>query len=208
MKKIITVAFVGRSGSGKSLAVKYFQSKGVSSIDCDILARRVVDTGSSCLIELTMEFGDDILNPDGTLNRTALAAKAFNNMDSKTKLDSITHPYILLELQNELDILTEKGEKLCVIEAPALFESGLNENVDKIVLISSEYENLVNRITSRDEIDIKQAKTRIDIQLDDETLVNKVDFVIYNNGSDQDFFSSLDILYENIQEYICITDKE
>lgn len=201
MKKIFTIAFVGRSGAGKSYAANYLRSKGVKTIDCDDLAKRVVEVQFDCLGELAIEFGDDILYEDGTLNRQMLAMKAFSNAEQKSKLDRITHPYILSELNNELKKLELAGESFCIIEAAALFESKQQDSIDKIVLISSSYESCFERIIERDSIDKEKASMRLAMQMKDNELLDKVDMVIYNNGSKEDFEKKLNILFDKLQEW-------
>lgn len=202
--RIYTVAFTGRSGSGKSFAAGYFRKKGIPSIDCDLLAARVLKAGSGCLDELATAFGTDIINPDGKLNRRLLASRAFGSRESKHILDGITHPYILVELKKEIDILQKAGERLCIIEAPALLESGLQESVDSVVLFISPESDLIARIVQRDAIDREDAGQRIKMQIEESLLKEIADYIVYNNGTIPEFTGELDKLYGKLVEWSSI----
>lgn len=194
MSRVFTVAFTGNSGAGKSLAAEYLGRKGIPSIDCDVLARKVVEVGSPCLDELITEFGKTILNEDGTLNRKELANIAFSDISKKQKLDSITHPYIIAEVEKELEVLRNAGTKICIIEAPALIESGFYKNVDMIVLIGSSRETLISRISKRDSISNYDAKKRIDSQVNDSETKTIADYTIDNDGTYDEYIEKLEKL--------------
>lgn len=201
MSQIYTIAFVGRSGVGKTYAARYLKTKGIKQIDCDQLAHRVTSNGTDCLKALVDEFGTDIVDADGSLIRSKLARIAFSDETKKKRLDSITHPYIISELNKELKILEHQGEKRCIIEAPALVESGLDAYVDRIILIRAPRDEVIDRIYNRDNISLNRIVDRLNSQLEDSELSEIADAVVDNNSSLDEFERKLDDIYDSIIEW-------
>jgi len=111
------VCVTGLTGSGKSTLCRLLAQKGLPVIYSDQVARQVVEKGSPCLEELAKTFGE-ILMPDGSLNRAALAKAAFCSPEKTAQLNRITHPYIMARIRAEIHRLFEKGEPIVVIESP------------------------------------------------------------------------------------------
>lgn len=174
---------------------------GIPAVDGDRISREVVTPGSDCLRELADEFGGGILNNDGTLNRRLLADICFSDADKKRKLDRITHPYIIRVMLAEFERLKDEGHGVCVVEAPALIESGLLCYCDKVVLVSADAEKQEERIISRDGLTEKQAKSRLNAQLTKHDLGGIADYEITNNGSMREFEKQLDKLVELIEQW-------
>ena len=97
MGKALVIGLTGPIGSGKSAVAKLFCENGYVSVDADKLAKKVVEKGSLTLQKLAKNFGDEIINPDGTLNRKMLAKKAFSSKESTALLNSITHLFYLFK---------------------------------------------------------------------------------------------------------------
>ena len=108
MDKSLVIGLTGPIGSGKSVVASIFCDRGYVVIDADKFAKKVVEKGSSTLSELAKNFGDEIINPDGTLNRKMLAQKAFSSKESTSLLNSITHPAILTLVKKEIICLRLK----------------------------------------------------------------------------------------------------
>jgi dephospho-CoA kinase len=180
---LFVLGLTGASGSGKSFATSVLEQDGFFVIDADKTARKVVESGSPCLNDLSEVFGVEIINADGTLNRKLLAKNAFANKSSLEKLNSITHPFITKEINSELAILEQKGESLVVLDAPTLFESGADSICDTILAIIAPKELCLKRIVERDLITIEQAKERINAQPIDEYYTSRAEYVIMNNDN-------------------------
>ena len=98
------IGLCGRSGSGKTTAAQTFRRLGCDIIDADEVARAVMGAGSPCLSELSEQFGNDIILADGTLDRKLLASRAFCDREKAALLNSITHKYIVREIDNRINI--------------------------------------------------------------------------------------------------------
>ena len=177
----IIVGLTGPTGAGKSSASAVCAALGVKHIDCDIIARKATETGAKGLLAVINAFGEDILNTDGSLNRKALAEKAFKNAES-TKLLNET----LLPIIKEM-VLAEIDQDFVLLDAPTLFESGVDEICNKTVAVLSDKEIRLKRILARDNITKEQALLRINAGKPDEFYKEKCDFVIYNNADEHTF---------------------
>ncbi len=179
MKKII--GLTGPSGAGKSTAANVFRACGAHTIDADIVARRVVEKGKPALKEIKNAFGEQVILLSGELNRPALAEIVFHSPEELHKLNLITHKYIIEEIKREIEAAREK---LVLIDAAVLFESGLDKLCDCVVCITAGRELRIKRIMERDGLSKQKAQDRINAQNGDEFYISRSDFHIENNGSD------------------------
>lgn len=167
------IALTGGIGSGKSTVAAEWVSLGATEIDADVLAREVVVPGTVGLDLVAREFGQDILNPDGTLNRSALAAKAFSSEEARKKLEAILHPLI----QKRAAELVKKAPGIVVYTIPLLAETQSPLRFDKVVTISCPEEVRVERLIRRG-LTEEDARRRIAAQATDEQREKKADIVI------------------------------
>ncbi len=201
MKRFYVAALTGRSGSGKSYASEYLRTKGIPTVDGDLVAREVVKPGEKCLRELVRAFGEEILFPDGTLNRRMLGDLCFSDPKKKEKLDEITHPCIIERMLELFEQLRKQGYRYSLVEAAAVIESGLYAVCDKLIMITSDRESQIARIMRRDQLSREQAQTRIDAQIREDELRRLCDVVIVNDGSIEDFNKKLDSLAVQLEEW-------
>lgn len=177
MKK--TVALTGKTGAGKSTVSDYLRKKGAYIIDGDIIAREVLQTDENLLAELCSKFGEDILNSDKTLNRRALAEKAFSSAEKTELLNSVMHPAINNKIQRKTDEAFEKYD-VVIVDAAAIIESGFADKCDLLVTVHAPEDIRKERIIKRDNMTEKDALIRIKGQKDDNFYLDKADFVINN----------------------------
>ena len=189
----IIIGLTGPTGAGKSSAAKVCSSLGIKHINCDILARAAVEKGTDGLKAVVLVFGCDVLNTDGTLNRKVLAQKAFKDIESTTLLNETLLPHIEKLVMNEIE-----GEYV-LLDAPTLFESGINKICNKTIAVLADKEIRLNRIIGRDNITNEQAVLRINAGKTDDFYKENCDFVIYNNNDENTFINE----FSNILKEIC-----
>lgn len=177
----IIVGLTGPTGAGKSSAATLCKSLGIKHIDCDIIARKATEKGEEGLLAVVKVFGEDILNNDGTLNRKALAEKAFKDKDSTALLNQTLLPII------KKMVMAEIKDDNVLLDAPTLFESGVNEICSKTVAVLSDKDLRLKRILARDNITTEQALLRINAGKSDDFYKEKCNFVIYNNSDENTF---------------------
>lgn len=174
---------VGRSGSGKSTASDIFRKNGIFVVDCDKVAAEVL-FDNAVIEKLANAFGKDIVT-DGAVDKKTLAVRAFADKESLEKLNSITHPAILEELEKRI-----AGKDICVLDAPTLFESGAYRMCDKIIAVISDDEDCKRRLVMRDGTDEEMIDRRLAMQISNEYLKEKADILLENYGTEKEFEKS------------------
>jgi dephospho-CoA kinase len=191
------IGLTGGMGAGKGYCSKIFANHGIKSLDTDLVSRDVCKAGSDCLSSLAARFGDHIINPDGSLNRKALAEIAFASEGNTSDLNAITHKYIIAECKSWLNARRDAGDFAAIIDAPLLYESGLDSICDYVVAVIADDELRISRAMARDNITRDQAIARMQKQKDNSFFISNADFVISNNDTD-DVISQIDLVIETI----------
>lgn len=179
MKKI---GLTGGIGSGKSTVAAMLAEAGFRVVDADRIAREIMEPGSPVLAKVADEFGHDVLNTDGSLDRAELARRAFANTDSTQHLNAITHPAIRAESHRQFMQAEADGIAVAVYDMPLLIELGLNKDMDLTVVVDVAAEERVRRLVASRGLDEADARARIKQQIDDDARKSAADWVIDNNG--------------------------
>lgn len=198
MSFLIVIGLTGSTGAGKGSVCRAFLNYNINSIDTDQTSRSVCDIGKPCLNELTEAFGDQILNPDKSLNRKALANIAFSDTEKHLTLNKITHKHILNEVRDWLEIEKSNGKNAAIVDAPLLFESGFDKECDVIIAVTADKETRIKRIITRDNITLDEANLRISKQHDDIFYTKNADYVIVNNEKLDDVNIQVDNIYKSL----------
>ncbi len=174
------IGLCGGSGSGKSSLARCMAAFGAQVIDADNIARALTSKNSSLLPTLREVFGDSIFSPEGTLNRSALAALVFSNPEKLKQLNDIMHPAITKEIQNQLK---SSQANIIVIDAAVLHQAGLEQLCDITVYVTAPKELRIKRIMVRDGISRQAAQARINAQPTEEEYQRAADLTVCNDGS-------------------------
>lgn len=169
------VGLTGPTGAGKSSVTAVAENLGFKIVDCDKLSRVAVEKGSEGLLAVVDAFGDEVLNDDKTLNRAALAQKAFSTPENTELLNKTLLPYIMTLVKAELDC------DLVLLDAPTLFESGADNLCDEVIAVISDEKTRLDRIMARDNIDEEAALLRIKAGKPDEFYIEKTNNIVYND---------------------------
>ncbi len=184
------IGLTGQSGSGKGTLAALFFEAGIPVVDADAVYHELLIPPSPCLDELRAEFTDDILNPDGTLNRPALAALVFGHSDAAKarlrRLNEITHRYVTERTIALLDGYAAQGYKAAVIDAPLLIEAGLHQRCDRVIAVLADRDVRIDRLMARDGLGRERVLARLDAQPDVSFYIDHADILVYNNGTEQD----------------------
>lgn len=185
MRKAIKVGLTGTTGAGKSTISEELKKYGYAIIDADAVARLATEKGSPLLPKLAEAFGQDVLNGDGTLNRKALAKRAFGTPEATKLLNDITHPEIIRLIEKKINGAFWDGYEAVIIDAPQLFESKMAYQCNFIVSVVAPRDIRIKRIMERDELTQEEAERRINSQLSDDFFRENSDVVIENDGDEQ-----------------------
>src|SRR6516225_8997348 len=181
---MLRIGLTGGIGAGKSVLSATFAQCGGIIVDGDVIAREVVEPGTEGLASLVDAFGDDILLPDGSLDRPALAAKAFRDDGARNKLNGIVHPLVG---KRRAEIIAAVSDDAVVVEdIPLLVESGMAPLFPLVVIVHAEVEVRLRRLVEQRGMSEEDARARIAAQADDEQRRAVADIWLDNSGTQED----------------------
>ncbi|ABO67997.1 dephospho-CoA kinase [Geobacillus thermodenitrificans] len=179
----VTIGLTGGIASGKSTVSAMMRELGLPVIDADEAARAVVEPGEEAYRQIVATFGPDILQMNGEIDRAKLGAIVFNNEQERKKLNAIVHPAVRRKMLAEKEELIRSGAKTVVLDIPLLFESGLTDWVDKVLVVYVDDDVQLCRLMARNGFTEEEAIARIRAQWPLEEKVKRGDAVIDNNGT-------------------------
>ncbi|MBF6066355.1 dephospho-CoA kinase [Nocardia terpenica] len=177
---MLRIGLTGGMGAGKSTVARMLVERGVVLVDSDAIAREVVAPGTEGLAALVAAFGPEILAADGSLDRPALAARAFADDEARATLNGITHP--LVGRRTAEIIAAAPADAIVVQDIPLLVENGLGSLMNLVVVVLAETETRIRRLTEFRGIDRDDALARIRAQATDEQRRAAADVLLDNNG--------------------------
>lgn len=195
---VCIIGLTGMSGAGKTTACEVFADCGVDIINCDTVARVVVEKGKPALAELTAQFGSDILLPDGNLDRKRMGNIIFSDALARNIFNDIIYPFISYEMVIMTVKYIKSGSEFILLDAPTLFESGTDSFCDIIVSVVAEREDSIKRIMLRDNLSRKEAENRLSSQSDADFYRQKSDFCVVNNGTREELKQKIRDIFGSI----------
>jgi len=178
---MLRIGLTGGIGAGKSAVSAQFSQCGGVVVDGDVIAREVVEPGTEGLAALVDAFGDDILLPDGALNRPALAAKAFSSDETRATLNGIVHPLVG---KRRAELIAAVPEDSVVVEdIPLLVESGMAPMFPLVVVVFADAEVRLARLVQQRGMAEDDARARIAAQASDEQRRAVADVWLDNSGT-------------------------
>ena len=176
------IGLTGQSGAGKTTVSKVFQENGYEVLNADLIARNLQENDAVIDI-LAQEFGQQVITDEGKLNRKVLANIVFSDEKELEKLNNVMFPLVMHQVLQ----LSEKTDKdKILLDAPQLFESGANKMCYFTLAVTAPRETLITRIMNRDNITEEMANKRLSKQYTEEFFKENADFVINNNGSEEE----------------------
>jgi len=176
---MLRVGLTGSIGVGKTFVASIFIELGCHVLDADLTAREVVMPGTPGLRAITHEFGEEILNTDGTLDRKRLGALIFADENRRQRLNHILHPFIIArqdEILREWEREDPKG--IGIVDAALMIESGGYKRFDKLIVVHCRPEVQLERLMLRDKLSREEAERRINSQMPQEEKQKFADYLI------------------------------
>ena len=176
------VGVTGSSGAGKTEACKILEKKyDAEIIDADEVAKKLSKKGTLYLNSIVDSFGQDIVYKNGALNRKKLASMIYEDDKKREQLNECTFDYIVQEIKNRINNIDHK--EVILIDAPLLFESGLDSICDMVIVILANREEQIVRICRRDKITKEEAQKRLNAQNSNAFFEESGDMQIKNDGT-------------------------
>lgn len=179
---IKVIGLTGNSGSGKGYISELLKEYGIRSVDTDALVHRLYQNNGECKDELRKNFGDSVFDSEDNIDRKKLAQIVFSDHFKLSLLNKIVHKYVIKQCDIEISKADKRLERAIVIDAPQLFEAGMDETCDIIIAAVADENVRIKRIVERDRISYSDACIRIKNQHLNEFYRKNADYIIENNG--------------------------
>jgi dephospho-CoA kinase len=186
---VLRIGLTGGIGSGKSTVAGLLAARGARIVDADRIAREVVEPGTPGLEAVVAAFGQEVLTPEGALDRPALAAVVFADPDARRRLDGIVHPLVRARA-TEL-VAAAPPDAVVVQDVPLLVETGQAGSYDLVLVVEADLDTRVRRLVGRGLAE-DDARARIAAQASDEQRRAVADVVLDNSGSVEDLEAQVD----------------
>jgi dephospho-CoA kinase len=202
LKIMVKIAVTGGAGSGKTSVCSRLKALGLIVISADDAAKEAVVPGSAALQKITGIFGEKILLPDGSLNRKMLRQIIMDDNAARKTLESILHHEISKLILKNLVQLEKEGRPMVVIEVPLLFELDLQDQYDRVIVVSASRESRIQRLMERDHISRESAEKLINLQMPEGKKIKGADYVVRNEGCEEDLKGSVDVLFKKLTDTV------
>jgi len=180
---MLVVGLTGGIGSGKSEVARRLAALGAVVVDADAIAREVVAPGTPGLSQVVAEFGDEVLSPDGALDRDRVAALVFADPSARARLNAIVHPLIGAAMIERTAAAGEADPHAVVVnDVPLLVEGGLSARYDAVVVVDTDPETQVRRLVEQRGMTEADARARMAVQASREQRLAVADYVVDNTG--------------------------
>lgn len=176
--KVVVVGLTGGIASGKSTVAGFLREAGAPVMDADSLGHMVIEPDGEAYGQVIEAFGQDIVSDDGRVDRRRLGEKVFDNPEQRSRLESITHPFIAKLAKRGVEMIGERGERLAFYEAALLIETGIHESLDATVVVACRVATQMQRLVDRDGFTKEAAAARIASQYPLEEKLAVADYVI------------------------------
>ena len=196
---MLKVGLTGGIGSGKSTASKFFEKLGAFIFDADKEAKNFLEKNEIVQHEVISEFGTDIINATGKVDKNKLARVAFQDVDHQRRLNSVVHPYIYDLIDKTFDkVLSDGKYDVFIIDAAMIYESGYDIHLDYIIVITAQLKNRMERALARKTLTREEILKRIEFQWPEEEKVGMADFVIHNDGTEKELNDNIKSLIKKL----------
>ena len=196
---MLRVALTGGIGTGKSAASKILIELGAFIFDADREAKNILKNNETIQSELIAEFGTDIMSGDENIDNNKLARIAFQDQDHQLRLNSIIHPYVFQEIDKNFDDTLKNGTNdIFVVDAALIYESGADTHMDYVIVITALLKIRMERALQRETLSRDEILKRIDLQWSEEEKIALADFVIHNDGTEEELRDSVTDIYNQL----------
>lgn len=180
---MLLVGLTGNIASGKSTVARHFEDRGATVIDADRLARQAVEVGTSAYRDIVRRWGEEILAPDGEVDRGALRRLVFDEPEELSALNRIVHPEVARLRDRRVAEARRRGDAVCICDIPLLFENDMADEFDRIVLVDAPRPLRLERLVRDRGLPETEAMDMIAAQMPAELKRARADYIIDNDAT-------------------------
>ena len=196
---MLKIGLTGGIGTGKSSVSTLFKEWGAYIFDADVVAKDIINNNDTAQSELIAEFGTDVLGADNKIDKKKLARIAFSDEDHQLRLNIIIHPYVFNEIDATFDkVLADGNHEVFVVDAALIYESGADTHMDYVIVVTSHLKIRTERVMTRGGLTLDEFLQRVELQWPDEDKVHMADFVIHNNGAEEQLAAEAKKIYNRL----------
>ncbi len=177
----LRVGITGGLGSGKSVVCGMFRDLGIRVFEADTEAKRLMEADGALRRKIVSAFGEKSYHADGTLNRQALAESVFSDPVKRKKLEVLVHPRVREKMRDFF--AAGNCSDYAIVEAALVYESGLDRELDYVVVIDADINSRIERAVQRGDGTRENVRARINAQMPAAEKREKADFTIINDGT-------------------------
>ena len=199
---MLKIGLTGGIASGKSLVSEIFTELGAHTIDADEIAHELMRPGQPVYEQVVQSFGNEILNPDKTVNRAKVAELAFDKKRPRIyELNRIMHPEVIQRYESWMEEIRQREpDAIVILEAALVLEAGLRRRFDRIIVVTCKPQQRAERWAQRFNLDLETAKAEVNrrmmAQAPDEAKIQAADYVIDNSGSVEETRKQVQKVYD------------
>jgi len=176
------IGLTGSIGTGKSEVTRVLQELGAEVINADQVGHEAYTPHTDSWNAVVDAFGQDILQPDGEIDRRKLGAIVFADSGQMAKLNEIMHPRMADMVAEKIEQMRSRGVQVVVVEAALMFEAGWETLVDEVWATDSPLEMVFQRLMSRNGLDEAEVRKRLGSQMDIQERLDRSGVVVENSG--------------------------
>ena len=177
MSKSIKIGLTGGIASGKTIVSDFFKQFGTKVIDADVISHQVTKPGGTAFQEIISSFGSSVLDENGLIDRKKMRKIIFDDVSKKEMLERIIHPKVREEMFN---LASQSNDHYLIVSVPLLVETGMNEMMDRTLVVDCSEETQIERLMHRDKITLGEAKSILKNQTNRSTRLKAADDLIVN----------------------------
>ena len=192
------IGVTGTIGSGKSTVCRMLVELGCPVIDADREAHLSYGRGTRAYRDVVAEFGEDILDSKGSIDRTMLGAVVFAHPEARRRLNAIVHPATLRRVVRKLRLLAAAGHDWAAVEATLLIEAGWRDMVDRLWVVAAPDDSVMARLRRDRGQDEDHVRSRMSAQMPVRQMMENADDIIYNDGDMEALRTRVESLWSSL----------
>jgi dephospho-CoA kinase len=196
---MLVVALTGGIATGKSVVAQVWKQLGCYILEADTLAHELQAPGQPAWKAIVSHFGENILNPDKTINRKALGAIVFSDAQERKFLNNLVHPMVMAQKKDLIKKINQEGRyKIFVSVAALTVEAGYAKSYDKIIVVHCDKQTQLKRLMERDNIERTKAAEKISSQMPSEEKLEYADYKIDTSGTLRETLDQAEKVYRSL----------